>query len=186
MSKLSIKDVELFCDYMGPNGTSTLYIVNKQTNEVIDSLEEALFGATSKFGANSGVYAETCGGYAGQIHGAAYLSYDEDGVMYTSNLLPYECECEECEEKGYEDSKCEWKDWDMIEYMDNVYDGEKLYWVEWYALDRLSACTPVEPNGMGRILKFLGQYVDCNELIEALEPSEMQKHYMLCDAMRTA
>lgn len=178
MKKLRIESVTLFCDYMSSNGTSSLYLVNTTTNEVIDSLDEAIFGAQSELGANHGVYAETCGGYAGQIHGAAYLDYDGESIMHTSNLEPYECECEECETKGYEESSCHQKDFSMIEYMDESYDGEKLYWVEFYALQRLAADSPVQ-EGFKRIYDFLAQYINSEDLIDSLEPNEMQKVYML-------
>ena len=112
--KYNIKDVTLFTDESLPNGTSTLYLVD-QSGDVIDSLEEALFGAHTAYGANHGVYYETCGGYAGQIHTAAFLNYECNRVMYVSNLEQFDCNCDECQEKGYEASICECKDWTAID-----------------------------------------------------------------------
>lgn len=181
--KKSLNDVTLFCTTESPNGTNQLILVDNNTNEIIDSLDNALFGATcEKLGANRGVYAETAGGYAGQIHGAAYIGYDND-VWHVSNLETYECECELCEEHGYEESPCEIKDWNMIEFMDNTYDGEKLYWVEPYALENLAANSPVQ-DGTERIFEFLSQYIVAEDLLEDnIAPNEMQRAYMLANAL---
>lgn len=174
--KHSIKNITLFCTENAPNGTNDLLIVNER-HEVIDCLENALFGATSKLGANNGVYAETAGGYAGQIHSAFYLNYEGDKIMSVSNLQPYELDEEELQDCPERD------EWSMIDFMDNCYDGDKLYIVEYYALERLSASSPICENGFERVFNFLSKHIDQDEIIEELEPSEMQKVHMLSHAL---
>lgn len=117
------KELELFIDETG-----ALYVVHG--SEVIECLDSAVDENVFQKGYGHGLYYETCGGYACQIHGAAYLSYEADSVMLASNLEPYDCECEECETMGYEKSECCQKDWSMIDYMDECYDGLKLYWID--------------------------------------------------------
>lgn len=167
-----MKNFELFITEEKPNGTSDLLLVN-EFDEVEAVIEDAVFGAISsciRNGFGTSVYAETCGGYANQIHGAAYLQYSGQNILRTSNLEPYECECELCEEHGYEKSPCEMKDWSMIEYMDECYDGGKLYWIDLDAVFHYMTLSPVHSK-LDRYKELL-KYFTKNELKEAKNQSE--------------
>lgn len=156
------KNYELFVTENAPNGTNDLVIVCD--GEVKAVLDEALFGATTRIGLASGVYAETAGGYAGQIHGATYIGYD--GEIWTEcNLNPYEADAEELE-------GCpEREDWSMIDYMDNMAEnGEitKLYWIDEHRIEEYVASSPVH-DGLERVKEFLLENVDIETLEDLFE-----------------
>lgn len=171
---MKLKEYTLFITEPFKNKSDLLIVVDY---EIIAFLPNCIMRPfRDGFGANKGVYAETSGGYAGQIHGAAYLS--DGSVMYASNLEPYECDCDECSEKGYEDSTCKQKDWSQIEYMDSFCD--KLYWIDDHMLGHYTGKKHTQ------VLKFLAKHIDAEILQENFAPTPKQINAMLGDAVRGA
>jgi len=167
----NMKNVTLFCTDMNPSGLSDIVIVDEY-NQIVDVISEALFGATSKFGDTQGVYYETCGGYNCGIHTAAYSLYGES-IIYASNLEPHDCDCDECQTKGYEKSTCAQKDFDSIEYFDSISefgDIEKLFWLELDAIFRLSAKSPIGDT-LRDTIEVLSKYFTADEIAEASDLS---------------